>query len=124
MTWKQFLNSKIGLGALLAICLFAGYLLAGELAKRYQIETEINGLKQKITALQGDSEHLSGLLEYLNSSDFQEKEIRRKLNLQKPGEHVVSLPAEDAQQAMTQDFERTAVGESNWARWWKYFFVN
>lgn len=123
MTWKSFVNSKFGLAALFSIFLFSGYLLGTELYKRYLIERQIENLKNQFISLQSGNSRLESLLGYLNSPDFQEKEIRRKLNLQKAGEHAVVLPEDNpnASSAVLEQ-EQNPPQAAGWKSWWKYFF--
>ena len=124
MTWKKFLFSKLGLVFLLAI--FAGtvYLLAGEIHKRYAIESEIAELRSQISEAEQTSADLFNVIDYFRSASFQERELRSKLNLQKPGEHVVVLPADvsDVPNVSGGQVVASIAEEQSWLQWWDYFF--
>lgn len=103
--------------------LIFSYFFAQELGDRYHIENEIRALQKQITNLEKSKQDLSELAAYLRSPGYQEKELRRRLNLQKPGEHVVALPP-PATTTASGSQPALAVGPSsnNWRLWWRYFF--
>lgn len=124
MTWKKFLFSKFGLACLLAVFAGAVYLLAGEIQKRYALEGEIAQLRDQISEAEKNSGDLSNVIDYFRSASFQERELRSKLNLQKPGEHVVVLPSEGSGAPAAQGGQTVVAVSSGpaWLLWWDYFF--
>lgn len=125
MSWRKFFSSKFGLLCLLTICASFAYLVFGEVAKRMAIEREIDQLKRQILASEKTSSDLSNIIDYFQSPGYQEREVRTKLNLQKPGEHAVALPAAGGASVATQNgmLENHEVENvPNWKKWWKYFF--
>ena len=84
---------------------------------------EINALEQGILTLEEKNRDISDLIAYFQTESFQEKEVRRKLNLQKPGEHVVVLPDGQASGAVDSVSGGEQLAEQkNWKKWWEYFF--
>jgi cell division protein FtsB len=85
------------------------------------LETEISDLKQQVTSLEGRNNQLSDLIGYFQSSEYREKEARSKLNLQRPGEHVVVIPQAESR-VESAVAETTEEEPSNIVKWWNYFF--
>ncbi|MEA1909753.1 MAG: septum formation initiator family protein [Patescibacteria group bacterium] len=87
-------SPKIQLGSLISgIVLTYMFIITIEaVVQNYQINKEIVKLKNEIVYLQQEKTHLNHLIAYLKTESFKEKEARRKLGYQKPGEQVVALP--------------------------------
>lgn len=98
--------------------------LGKEVVRKFQIQSQIKELEQEISTLEQQNSEFNELLAYFNSSAFQEKEARVKLNLTAPGETVVVLPEEE--NVTEEDEETVAVAEaaptSNVQKWINYFF--
>ncbi|HLC44522.1 MAG: hypothetical protein A2722_03465 [Candidatus Doudnabacteria bacterium RIFCSPHIGHO2_01_FULL_50_11] len=123
MTWQKLIKSKLFLFLLLITLGTFSYFFAQELKDRYDIEREIRSLQGQIAKLEQGNTNLTNLIQYLKSPGYQEKELRSKLNLQRPGEHVVVLPQESTSSAIDLAIEgRTSEHEPNWRKWWNYFF--
>ena len=124
MTWNKLLKSKIFLFVLLVTLGSFGYIFARELSRQYHIQGEITELEQEISKLENRNEELGDLIAYFKTESFQEKEVRSKLNLQKPGEHVVALPGSDFEgEAIEGSFVGDVlIEDKNWKSWWEYFF--
>lgn len=119
------LFSKLGLVLLLAAFGGMAYLLAVEVNKRYLIEKEIASLSGQIREIEKSTANLENVIDYFGSASFQERELRQKLNLQRPGEHAVVLPAENATNsapAVQISLSEKVSAEPNWKQWWDYFF--
>ena len=74
--------------------------------------------------IEDKNQGLSDLIAYFKTESFQEKEVSGKLNLQKPGEHVVALPggATAQNESVAGNFETDLADEQkNWRSWWGYF---
>ncbi|MFH0928049.1 MAG: septum formation initiator family protein [bacterium] len=63
-----------------------------ELYNNYQVDLEINNLKEKAKSLEAEQLSLASWKEKLESQDFLEAEARMKMGLKKPGENVVIIP--------------------------------
>lgn len=71
-----------------------------------------------LDSLKKENEELKKDLEYKESSQFAELEIRNKLGLAKPGEAVVIVPKEDNSDKL-QDTSRS---KPNWQKWKELLF--
>lgn len=122
MTWKKLLNSKLFLLAVLVLFAYVSYYFIYELQKRQEIENEISRLRSEILNLEKNNKDLTDMIGYFRSPSFQEKELRTKLNLQKPGEHAVALPDAGKENMITGGEATSTAQEANWKKWWNYFF--
>jgi cell division protein FtsB len=113
----------------LAILVLIGISLGKEVYRKRQIQKEIDGLQAQIGQLGQSNGDMENLISYLSSTDFQEKEAREKLNLQKNDEKMIVLRKDVAGpeiQTPNQDTNRQALPEDNspnWQKWWQYFFA-
>ncbi|MFH0852657.1 MAG: septum formation initiator family protein [bacterium] len=132
---KKILGSRMTLFLLLLAFLWVGQHSVNIYYKKYKIAREINDLKAEIAKTEKSNQEISAMIDYLGSQDFLEKQAREKLNMKREGEQVVIV--EPAKEAATTSFEFAAMGggggtqenaeieeqrESNFAKWWKYFF--
>lgn len=124
MTWKKLLKSKPFLFLLIILLCGLVYFFSREVKRQYRLAVEINALEEEIENFESKNKEISDLIAYFQTEGFQEKELRRKLNLQKPGEHVVVLPEDNKQIASDAGEEPEKMTEKNWEKWWKYFFKN
>ena len=99
--------------------------LTREIVRKIEINQEINALAGEVEMLEAKNAELADLIQYLNSTSWQEKEARSKLNLQKPGEGVIAILG-GGQETVTVDKDGQVVQEqenlSNPFKWFKYFF--
>ena len=88
------------------------------------IQRQIDDLKAEKEKLESNNNDLAGLLDYFASESYKEREMRQKLGMQKPGEHVViiSRPDEQTSQGVSPDSGSGSSGLSNIKKWWNYFF--
>ena len=126
-TIVRILLITIGIGAIVMISLA----LTQETYRRYQIQKEIEDLKVQAEKKERDNEKLKGVIEYFKTDDFQEKEAKEKLSVQKEGEKVVMVkgekPSEDSKkikEETQQPIEEKKDERSNPKRWWDYFFAS
>ena len=129
---KKFFSSRLLLFAALLVLIGVAISFSKVTYKRYQLRKEIERLKTQIENLEKRNQEFSSLVEYLKSESFLEKEAREKLNLKKEGEEVVVMPPKigedretnqgeinEKQATSTQEIPKT---ESNFLKWWRYFF--
>lgn len=109
---------KLSIIGLTMLVVYVGFSSLKEYYRRASGEKELEDLKQEISQLQNSNSELLNFMKYLQSSDFKEEEARAKLNLKKPGEHVVVVPqvAGAHDQASSQD------NRTNPQKWIDYFF--
>lgn len=128
--WQRLLRSKLAIIFEVLVLVLISAALAKEIARRYQIHSEIKKLEAEATRLEQKNTELGSLLNQLNDSTYKEEQARLKLGLQKPGESVVVVMGEstDGQQSaasaalQADSTETTASVTSNPKRWWNYFF--
>jgi len=114
----------------LAILVLIGVSLGKEAYRKRQIQKEIEGLQSQINSLGQENSDMQNLIGYLSSTDFQEKEAREKLNLQKEDEKMIVLRKEvvpqDSQSKSGKDNANLPPQDNapNWQKWWKHFFEN
>lgn len=88
------------------------------------VNKEISELKSEADKFDRENKKLHKLVEYFSSEDFQEKEIKEKLNLVKKGERVVFV--QDNIGGVTKDVTETKpevkIEHANYYYWWQYFF--
>jgi cell division protein FtsB len=116
-----------GIGILITM----GISLGKESYRKKQIQKEIESLQSEIQATKQQNDDLSNLISYLSTSQYDEKEAREKLNLQKEDEKMIILQktVEPQETAPTQSLNQStnSVTYSNtpgWEKWLKYFFAN
>jgi len=100
-----------------------------ETEKKKKVQDEINKLKEEAVFIEKQNMKLSERINYLESKDFQEKEAKDKLNLQNPDENVVVIKpgiVKEKEAEIQQDNteKKVIIKESNFEKWWRYFFSN
>src|SRR3989339_458971 len=75
----------------LAVLVMIGISLGKETYRKRQIQKEIENLQAEIQKINQENSDLDNLISYLSSREFQEKEAREKLNLQKENEKMIVL---------------------------------
>lgn len=100
--------------------------ISRETYRKRQVQKEITKLEEEARRIQGDNMRLSDKIAYLEGRDYQEKEIRDKLNLQDARENVVII--DSGLLLKKNETESLKVGQellikkSNPQKWWDYFF--
>jgi len=116
---KQALSSKLAITGLFLLLIFLGDLKFKQWLNARQIEKQRQSLQQQADELQKKNDELNQSLQYLNSSSFKERVARQQLDLKKQGEQVYSFS--DAPQVLGAS---TQPQESNFKKWWDYFFTD
>ena len=104
-----------------------GVALTKEIIRKIQIHRQIETLEEQIASLEEHNSELNQMIQYFNSSSFQEKEARTKLGLSAVGETMVVLPdgAATGSEATTQATDGRSTDQakrSNIQKWQDYFF--
>ncbi|MDI6778158.1 MAG: septum formation initiator family protein [Patescibacteria group bacterium] len=113
----------------LCVLVMIGISLGREAYRKKQIQKEIEGLQTEIQKMNRENTELSNLISYLSTQEFQEKEAREKLNLQKENEKMVVLRKEGEAkkgEGRNESQENTAPPEKkgpNWKNWLEFFFA-
>src|SRR3989344_2870114 len=112
--FRDYLKSKTFFVIGLVLVVLMGYLLSKELNRRYRISREIEGLEQEI----------SRLVDYLQTPEYQERQARPLLNLQKSGEFAVALPpAPEDEPGFVDPDDNSRLPSTNYQLWRNYFFA-
>lgn len=112
----------------LVVLVFIGVSLGKETYRKKQIQKEIGKLQTEIAKVGQENREMENLISYLSSPEFQEKEAREKLNLQKENERMIVLRKELNQRKENEEVNqdsKTALNEDNspnWQKWLKFFF--
>ncbi len=134
---KNFFASKTVLFFLLIALIWVAIICIKTSYQKYQMAENINNMKANSAKLQEEMQKLDLTKAMLNNPAFLEKEAKQRLNLKKEGEEVVILPKADQTQTQAsleniasstvidEKGQTTEVKEdSNFEKWWKYFFNN
>ena len=124
---KRILSSKVLLLVSLFILIFFSINLSREIINRRDLQKDIDKLQTEINNLESRNTELASLIEYFKSMDFVEEVARTKLNLRKPGEHIIIVPEEQVEESgltkqLTSLIKTEIKTVSNPKRWWSYFF--
>ncbi len=120
-------KSKILPAVFLIIIIVVGAELAQAIRREYEVNKEIDSLKEEITRYDNENNDLEKMMEYYNTLSYKEKEARLKLNLQKPGEKTILVDPPEKEPAkmeteIKKEVENSLKGETNIKKWWDYFF--
>jgi cell division protein FtsL len=85
------------------------------------VENEINDVQKQIKDFESTNQDLQQMITYLQSDQSLEEQARLNLNLKKPGEQVVVIET-PKDSTTTDDINKTTASESNFTKWWHYFF--
>ena len=122
---RKFFGSRIFIWSGIIVLLFILIALGKAALKKHEVDTEIQNLQAQVSDLKGQDTELSGLIEYFKTQNFQERQARENLGLKKPGETVVAIPSNNAQD--TPVFSEASGSETltipNPKKWWNYFFT-
>jgi len=94
---RLFLKIFIGILALVLLVLlgFSNYKLKG---RRKQLNSQVSDLKQQIQELEEKKKQLEPMVTEDSNGEYLEEIARDQLNLRKPGEKVVIVKKEEAEQ--------------------------
>ncbi len=100
------------------ILLYAGFALTKTLWQSYRMSRQINSLEDEIARLEERKRELQNLITYYKTDSYKEKEARRRLGYQKPGERVlIVVPQKEAKEEPLPQPPKP-----NWRIWWEFFF--
>lgn len=106
---------------------YIAYAVSKVVYRKNQVQKEISKLQEEAAKIEKENGQLKDKLAYFESRDFQEKEVKDKLNLQDPDENMVVIKpgiAKEAKEAPKSDPERKKEFENTpiYEKWWDYFF--
>ena len=105
------------------------YFAVKENKRNKQIEGEIEILRQEAEKLRQNNQEMKERIVYFETSEFQEKVAKEKLNLQKDNENVAIIKPSPSftENVVSQEKEEVLSGENNvqkqnYSKWWNYLF--
>lgn len=109
------------------IVIYAIFGLSRTIWQSYRIKKQIKSLEKEIEVLDIENEQLSNLISYLKTDSYKEKEARRLLGYQKPGEKVIVIPetTEEIQEEAKNNETNTVQKDTrtNPQKWWDFFLA-
>ena len=115
--------------ALLAAIIMLSYKIYGVSYEKYQINKKVTTLDAVMAELGQKSDDLKALVGRLGDKDYIEKEARKKLNFQKPGEQPVIITKKGASanngtvaKNNSDASVKNSQEESNIKLWYNMFF--
>ncbi|MDD5040233.1 MAG: septum formation initiator family protein [Patescibacteria group bacterium] len=129
-TVRKLLESRLVIALEVVMLIGLSFAVSKEIVRKYQVQTEIKQLEQKMSEMQKQNTELTGLIQYLDSNEYKEEQARLKLGLQKPGESVAAVLGASTETAVAtthgQQVTRTEAADAttNPQRWWNRFFNN
>lgn len=120
----MILNSPLWLIAGFIIFVFAFSAFLRITWQKMEIQGQIDKLKSEAERLETDNKELAGYLDYFASESFKEREMRLKLNLQRPDERVIIISREENRSKEEEPVLQNDKSQmmSNIKKWWEYFF--
>ncbi len=110
------------------IVIYAIFGLSKTIWQSYKINKRMKSLEKETEYLDAENTKLSNLIDYYKTETYKEKEARRLLGYQKPGEKVVIIPEveeeiqeEEKQNGQNQNTEET--NKDNYQKWLDFFFA-
>jgi len=130
---RTMLSSKLFTIVMIVIIVLIAQPLIKKINQRRELNKEISEMQEEVKRVENKNEDLKGLIDYLESDSFVEKEARLNLDLRRPGEKV----------AVVKDINNTTVDkkiksvfnipglnkqqeylpQNNWQKWYDYFFL-
>ena len=113
-------RKKVSLAVFCLISLLGIYSLAKSLVSFFGVDERVVKAQQEVASLRQEYEELQGVADEVASGKKEEKYIRDKLGLVKPGEVVVIIPDELLAERRTQDKiveEKPELEKQIWQQW-------
>jgi len=120
-TWRLILAL-----VLLFVIFKTGFKIYQLIQQKKSIDNEVAALQAEAEKYSRENDELTKLVKYFDSEEFQEKEIKDKLNLIKEGEKVVMIKKSATHKTVEEEEENVkpevVVKMANYYYWWKFFF--
>jgi len=120
----KLLSFNLFMVASVLVVVFLGIGLGKEFYRDYQIKKEIDSLQNDIGALEKDNYKLSQLIEYYNTDEYKEVEVRKRFNVKKDDENVVVVVKSEPRVLGDFDTREENKNLPNHIKWWNYFFAS
>lgn len=128
-SYRDVWRSKGFVIALIGVVVLISIAVTKEVLRRFETSYEIERLEEDVARLSHRNTELRDLLAIMNTSSYQDKEARVKLNVQKTGEQVIIFQNRKTENAIvlpdsdTVQYIPLDSFESNPEKWF-YFFWN
>jgi len=128
--FSKIISSKFFLLVMILALGYLGYTLTNVVLEKKEIDDRLASLRSDMKEMELNREEIEKNKEYYSSQDFLEKEARRLLNYQKPGEEVIAVIPNKNNQTSEEEktIEKKKIQEenikelSNPEKWQRYFF--
>ena len=128
--FSKIISSKFFLLVMMLALGYLGYALTNVVLEKKEIDNRLASLRSDMKEMELNRKEIEKNKEYYSSQDFLEKEARRLLNYQKPGEEVIAVIPNKNNQTSEEEktIEKKKVQEenikelSNPEKWQRYFF--
>ncbi len=128
--FSKIISSKFFLLVMILALGYLGYTLTNVVLEKKEIDNRLASLRSDMKEMELNREEIEKNKEYYSSQDFLEKEARRLLNYQKPGEEVIAVIPNKNNQTSEEEktIEKKKIQEenikelSNPEKWQRYFF--
>lgn len=120
----MILNSPLWLAIGFIIFIFAFSAFLRITWQKIEIQGQIDKLKKEAERLETDNKYLTDSLDFFASESFKEREMRLKLNLQKPDERVIIISRDEnkSKEEIPVSADDRSQMLANIRKWWEYFF--
>jgi len=130
MNFRKIFNSKITLCVILLLLGYLGFCLTKAVIEKQQMDVRLASLKKELAIMEQQKADNEKMKDYFASEEFLQKEARRLLSYQKPGEEVVAvIPKKEGTTTQAiQELDNKELGNkiveksSNFQKWLQYFF--
>ena len=119
---KSTFSKKTFLLLLSALIVLVAFGLWREVRDTLRVKRQIKKIETQANELESKNANLKQLVDYLHSTEYQERRARENLNLQAPGEVAVALPEQDLKSENSEASQMNKSSETNFTLWWDYFF--
>lgn len=115
--------NKMSAKLIILLIVFLSFSLFRNISNVKKVEKKIADKEKEVQAVKKEQEDLQKKLEYTQSQEFIEKQLRDKLGMAKTGEIVLVLPPPEVLRNMAPKYseEEAVLPDPNWKRWLKLF---
>ena len=99
----------------------------GAMQRNYNLQKTIDSKQRQLKLAELETQNLQYEQRYYKSAEYQELEVRKRLGLANPGEHVLLLPAnseqaKNADAVLTKKVQTSLEPVSNFQQWVNFLF--
>lgn len=123
---KNFLTrliSKTPTYLFIVVLVFLGVSLLRNISNVKSVNDRIEEKEKEVARVEKEQEDLQKRLEFTQSQEYMEEQLRNKLGLAKEGETVVIMPPPEVLKKIAPKYEeeKDVLPDPNWKRWLKLF---